>query len=174
MRVQRKSDEAQRSSWTDRTPCQNRCPGLRCVPPLLIVGSWLNDRLCHLSLPVVTPVNECGPYGEGQDAARILRCPGRGRSGLGSPVQREAGPCGPCKGAPRPEDEDDTERREIDAATLRAARETVTFVAPDAVLADAMGHASQEGQAVRAEDLRQLRGAEDAIDDLEIWSFGNT
>ena len=78
------------------------------------------------------------------------------------------------RGAPRPEDEDDAERREIDAATLRAARETVTFVAPDAVLADAMGHASQEGQAVRAEDLRQLRGAEDAIDDLEIWSFGNT
>ena len=102
------------------------------------------------------------------------------------------------RGAPRPEDEDDAERREIDAATLRAARETVTFVVPDAVLADAlqhtdtrglaqafagvdaavladaMGHASQEGQAVRAEDLWQLRGAEGAIDDLEIWSFGNT
>ena len=96
---------------------------------------------------------------------------------------------------PRP-DEDDAQRREIDATTLRAARETVTFLVPDAVLADALqhtdarglaqafsgvdtavladavGHAVPERPVATAEDLQLLRGAGQAVDDLDIWNFG--
>ena len=96
-------------------------------------------------------------------------------------------------------DEHDAERREIDAATLLHARSAVTSAVPDAVLADALQHtdakylahafagvdaavlAAAIGEApghsvqtVRPEDHKALIGVETAVDDLDIWSFGES
>jgi len=97
-----------------------------------------------------------------------------------------------------PQDEDDVQRREVDEATMRAARATVTSMVPDAVLADALQHTDAQGlaqafanvdpsvladaigdapqtvQASHPEDLRQLSGAGQAVEELDIWSFGES
>ena len=96
-------------------------------------------------------------------------------------------------------DEDDVERREIDTATLQHARSAVTSAVPDAVLADALQHTDAKylahafagidaavlaaaigevprhsEQTVRPEDRKALIGVETAVDDLDIWSFGES
>ncbi|WP_407543141.1 hypothetical protein Q0M94_24285 (plasmid) [Deinococcus radiomollis] len=96
-------------------------------------------------------------------------------------------------------DEHDAERREIDTATLQHARSAVTSAVPDAVLADALQHTDatylahafagvdaavlaaaigeaprQTEQTVRPEDRKALIGVETAVDDLDIWSFGES
>ena len=101
--------------------------------------------------------------------------------------------------APAVRDEDDAERREIDTATLQRARSAVTSAVPDAVLADALQHTDARylaqafagvdvavlaaamgeapghpGQTVRPEDRKALIGVEAAVDDLDIWSFGES
>jgi hypothetical protein len=101
--------------------------------------------------------------------------------------------------APAVRDEDDIERREIDTATLQHARSAVTSAVPDAVLADALQHTnakylaqafagvdaavlaaaigeapSHPEQTVRSEDRKALIGVEAAVDDLDIWSFGES
>ncbi len=99
-----------------------------------------------------------------------------------------------------PEDETEAERREIDTVTLQAARAAVTTAIPDAVLADALQNtdtrqlaqafahvdatviAAAMGQTpvvpdldqARPEDLKQLKGAGQAVEDLDIWSFGDS
>ena len=100
---------------------------------------------------------------------------------------------------PTVRDEADVERREIDTATLQHARSAVTSAVPDAVLADALQHTDakylahafagvdaavlaaaigeapgQSEQTVRPEDRKALIGVETAVDDLDIWSFGES
>ncbi|WP_034386034.1 hypothetical protein [Deinococcus sp. YIM 77859] len=94
-------------------------------------------------------------------------------------------------------DEETAVRPEIDPAALAAARARVSPAVPDEVLSDALLDATpkqlaslfaavpkdvmaaalgKEAEAPRgqakAEDLAQLRKMGDAVDDLEIWSFG--
>ncbi|EYB67105.1 hypothetical protein DEIPH_ctg051orf0009 [Deinococcus phoenicis] len=96
-------------------------------------------------------------------------------------------------------DEETAVRPDIDPAALAAARASVTPAVPDAVLSDALldatprqlatmlasvptevmaaavGHDSSAQPPIqaRAEDLAQLRKVSEAVDDLEIWSFGD-
>ena len=101
--------------------------------------------------------------------------------------------------APSVLDEHDAERREIDTATLQHVRSAVTSAVPDAVLADALQHtdarqlaqvfagvdvavlaaamgetSGHPDQTVRPEDRKALIGVEAAVDDLDIWSFGES
>lgn len=95
-------------------------------------------------------------------------------------------------------DDVDAIRPAIDASSLASARRAVSREVPDGVLADALLDATPEqlqhlfaavpqdviaaavgkGQddvqhkPLRAEDLAQLRGVSESVDDLEIWSFG--
>lgn len=96
-------------------------------------------------------------------------------------------------------DDPDAVRPDIDARALATARAAVTPTVPDAVLSDALLDASPEqlsrmiaavptevmSQALgkdaprkddvrplRAEDRQQLSGLGDALDDLDIWNFG--
>ena len=96
-------------------------------------------------------------------------------------------------------DEHDAKRREIDTATLQHARSAVTSAVPDAVLADALQHTDAKSlahafagvdaavlaaaigeapghsaQTVRPEDRKALIGVDKAVDDLDIWSFGES
>lgn len=95
--------------------------------------------------------------------------------------------------------EETDERPEVDAAALAAARATVSEEIPDEVLKDVLldatpqqaarlfagvshdvmaGAIGQQGQGVqiqgeaRAEDLAQLSSLASAVDDLDIWNFG--
>jgi len=103
----------------------------------------------------------------------------------------------PLPAAPLP-DEDDAERRQVDTLMLQAARAAVISVIPDAVLADALQHTDVRGLAqafadvdaavltaaigdspeevhkASHEELQQLSGAGQAVDDLDIWSFGES
>lgn len=103
----------------------------------------------------------------------------------------------PLPARPLP-DEDDAERRQVDTSTLQAARAAVISVIPDAVLADALQHTDVRGLAqafadvdaavltaaigdspegvrkASQEELQQLSGAGQAVDDLDIWSFGES
>ncbi|GAA5534398.1 hypothetical protein E5F05_07055 [Deinococcus metallilatus] len=107
-----------------------------------------------------------------------------------------------ASGSPRPPgtaglDEETAARPDIDPAAVAAARARVSQAVPDEVLSDALLDATpkqlahmfaavpedvmaaavgaepkaQQGPA-RAEDLAQLRKVGEAVDDLEIWSFG--
>lgn len=93
--------------------------------------------------------------------------------------------------------DEEAERPEVDAASVAAARARVSQTVPDEVLSDALldatpgqlahlfaavpdevmaaavgaGNRATQEQA-RPEDLARLRGAGKAVDDLEIWSFG--
>ncbi|SMB79868.1 hypothetical protein [Deinococcus hopiensis] len=119
-----------------------------------------------------------------------------------TPVQRPAAPqvtAAPSRQAAPTAlaDEDEQVRQEIDPRALAAARAAVTKDVPDEVLSDALQDASptqlahlfaavpadvmaaaigsggKKGQEqARPEDLAQLRGAGNAVDDLEIWDFG--
>ncbi|GBF07919.1 hypothetical protein DAERI_190052 [Deinococcus aerius] len=105
-------------------------------------------------------------------------------------------------GSPKPPgtaglDEETAARPEVDAASVAAARARVSEVVPDEVLSDALLDATPKQLAhlfaavpedvmaaaigtgkgtpreqARPEDLAQLRGAGRAVDDLEIFSFG--
>ncbi|GAA5513706.1 hypothetical protein Dcar01_02451 [Deinococcus carri] len=95
-------------------------------------------------------------------------------------------------------DEETALRPDIDPAALAAARASITPAVPDEILSDALldatpkqlatliasvptdvmaaavGHdaSTQPRTQARAEDLAQLRKVGEAVDDLEIWSFG--
>jgi len=94
-------------------------------------------------------------------------------------------------------DPDEEIRQEIDPRALAAARASVARDIPDEVLSDALQDASptqlahlfaavpedvmaaaigtgtkKPQEQARPEDLAQLRGAGDAVNDLEIWDFG--
>lgn len=94
-------------------------------------------------------------------------------------------------------DPDEEIRHEVDPRALAAARASVSREIPDEVLSDALqdasptqlahlfaavpedvvaaaiGHGTKKPQEqARPEDLAQLRGAGDAVNDLEIWDFG--
>ncbi|TSA87210.1 hypothetical protein FNU79_04785 [Deinococcus detaillensis] len=95
-------------------------------------------------------------------------------------------------------DDVDAIRPDIDASSMASARKSVSRDVPDGVLADALLDATPEqiqhlfaavpqeiiaaavGKSkdnvqqapLKAEDLAQLRGVGDSVDDLEIWSFG--
>ncbi len=104
-------------------------------------------------------------------------------------------------GRPRPPGtaglDEEAERPEVDAASVAAARARVSQAVPDEVLSDALldatpgqlahlfaavpdevmvaavGSGSRAAQErATPEDLARLRGAGKAVDDLEIWSFG--
>ncbi|MEW6421729.1 MAG: hypothetical protein AB1511_08375 [Deinococcota bacterium] len=95
-------------------------------------------------------------------------------------------------------DEETAVRPEVDPAAVAAARARVSQAVPDEMLSDALldatpkqlaqmlatvpedvmaaavgaeARAQQQGPA-RPEDLAQLRKVSEAVDDLEIWSFG--
>ena len=97
-------------------------------------------------------------------------------------------------------DDPDAVRPDIDARALASARAAVTPAVPDAVLSDALLDASPEQlgrllasvptevmtqalgrhgnsqdsvRSLRAEDRQQLSGLGDALDDLDIWNFGD-
>ena len=101
-------------------------------------------------------------------------------------------------------DEETAQRPAVDAAALAAARARVSSLVPDAVLSDALldaspqqltrllaavpgevmagalGHgAGRPGEQVvqspaTAQDFAQLRGLGNAVDELDIWAFGET
>ena len=97
-------------------------------------------------------------------------------------------------------DDPDAVRPDIDARALASARAAVTPAVPDAVLSDALLDASPEQlgrllasvptevmtqalgrhgnsqdsvRSLRPEDRQQLSGLGDALDDLDIWNFGD-
>ena len=96
-------------------------------------------------------------------------------------------------------DDVDAVRPEISAGVLATARSGVTQAVPDGVLADALLDATPDqlrnlfasvsadviaaavgprrddvqSQPVKAEELALLRGAGDAVDELDIWSFAD-
>lgn len=94
-------------------------------------------------------------------------------------------------------DPDEAIRQEVDPRALAAARASVSRDVPDEVLSDALQDASptqlahlfaavpedvmaaaigagnkKTQEQARPEDLAQLRGAGEAVNDLEIWDFG--
>lgn len=95
-------------------------------------------------------------------------------------------------------DEETAVRPDIDPEALARARATVSPAVPDEVLSDALLDATprqlaqmfatvptdvvtaalgkdageRQGGQARAEDLAQLKKMGEAVDDLEIWSFG--
>ena len=117
-------------------------------------------------------------------------------------TQAQAAPVQPTasrRPAPVPPvlDDDEAVRQEIDPRTLAAARAAVAKDVPDEVLSDALQDASptqlahlfaavpadvmaaaigtgnkKPQEQARPEDLAQLRGVGNAVDDLEIWDFG--
>ncbi|SEJ82972.1 hypothetical protein SAMN04488058_12122 [Deinococcus reticulitermitis] len=125
------------------------------------------------------------------------------RRSAGPARSAAAAPGGQRPPGTRDLDEETAARPEIDPQALAHARAQVSPAVPDAVLSDALldatpgqvarlfsavptsvmadalgasgaqaGKVQVQGQAT-AQDMAQLRGLGDALDDLDIWSFGD-
>lgn len=147
----------------------------------------------------VTPVNPGKPAtpvpAQATRPASPVRTEVRGDPAQGRPSSVRVVPPGT-----RGLDDPDAVRPDIDARALASARAAVTPAVPDAVLSDALLDASPEQlsrllasvptevmtqalgrhgnsqdnvRSLRPEDRQQLSGLGDALDDLDIWNFGD-
>ncbi len=99
-------------------------------------------------------------------------------------------------GTPRLDDAENLERPFIDSAVIQRTKAMIPSVpeavladalldttpqqakallshAPDSVIQEAFGNRTVQTQHHKTEDLNQLKGMGDALDDLDIWSFGD-